>query len=163
MGSVQVTGTIHLQLASPKAQQAGVLTITGSRGSIRLSLQTVPGFQPMSLDITRSLIPNATTLKYTIVSGTGAYRGVHGTGRLSLSVYPNFEPGAPRAPLLGPPVTPGTGTGIQVSGDPFPVGTNHGGSGATGSQPVSVGIPTFLSGQFTLDFLSSNVTVKRNR
>jgi len=173
VGSVQVSGVIHLGFNRIKSQPAGVLTITGSHGSLRLSMQTVGGLEPMAAgsssvnvsNIPTGIIPSSIALKFTIVNGTGAYRGVHGSGTASLGLFPNQPVKPPILSRIGalwaapPPPLPGSG--------PLPPVTISAGGGTSGggggSRPLPVGVPTFLAGQFRLDFLSSHITPKRSR
>ena len=117
--------------------------------------------------------PNATEMKFTITGGTGAFRGLHGTGSLILGLVPDSPRQPPsRSPLVAPPGRhprssgPTTGRPRAPREPTHPGGTPSGSTGGAtgttgGQQPGGPGIPTFLSGQFTLEFLTIRIARKR--
>jgi hypothetical protein len=88
LGQVGVSGTIYMSGVVPSTQDTGQLVLrsmVNARGSITIQLTGVPGSQS-SNGVTEQF-------RYTIVSGTGAYQGITGTGLADLTIKssPNSE------------------------------------------------------------------------
>jgi hypothetical protein len=92
-GSVDPLGTVSVSTAlqapglAIRGKVSGPLTLTSGQGTVTLQLEgTLPsvGFSA-----------SATTYRYTITGGTGAYAGVWGSGRASLQLRPEIRPATP--------------------------------------------------------------------
>jgi hypothetical protein len=81
LGQVGVSGTIHMSGMVPSTRDTGQLVLrsmVNAGGSITIQLTGVPGI-PSNNGVTEQF-------RYTIVSGTGAYQGVTGTGLADLTI-----------------------------------------------------------------------------
>ena len=93
-GSFQTPGFILGGLAS------GTLRIVGSHGTLKLSLRSPGPIRP-SASVSGGPVSLVNDFTYTIVKGTGAYAGDHGTGTVEITTTPG---------VAAPP-----GTGIYAS------------------------------------------------
>ncbi len=93
LGVVKVTGFIHIGTNS-KSAPTGTITLTDDKGSIQLAVTGKGGPRPLA-----PVGSGAMSLRYTIVSGTGAFRNYHGSGSVSMATLPI-------TPVVTPPVTP---------------------------------------------------------
>ena len=94
----------------PSASPTGTLILSDSQGTIRLSLKGNGGPLPLTL---RPVSADSMQMRYTIVSGTGAYRSLHGSGSLALSLGPDIPPTVP--PTSPPsPITGGPGSSTRA-------------------------------------------------
>jgi len=80
LGQVTATGELHSTGFIWNGQATGTLTLQNANGTVTLQLvgPSQPGFAPL---------PNH--FHYTIVSATGAYTGMHGSGTIDLHLQPN--------------------------------------------------------------------------
>ncbi len=80
LGQVTTTGELHSTGFIRNGRATGTLTLQNANGTVTLQLvgPSQPGFAPL---------PNH--FHYTIVSATGAYTGMHGSGTIDLHVQPN--------------------------------------------------------------------------
>lgn len=125
LGNVQITGAIQSEFSQGIMQLSGTLTLTDSQGSIQLSVQW-SGRQPLAPSGSGGALtssPPANLLAYTILSGTGAFKSMRGTGTVSLALLPPTV-------TIGPPRASGGG---EVT-------------------PAPLAMPTFLHGNFVLSF-----------
>ena len=128
LGTVQLTGVVHLGISRASALPTGTLILSDSQGTIRLSLKGNGGPLPLAL---RPVSANSMQMRYTIVSGTGAYRSLHGSGSLALSLGPDTPPTVP--PTSPPsPITGGPGSSNAGGGS----GSSGGSSTGTGTGPA---------------------------
>ncbi len=80
LGQVTATGELHSIGFIPNGHATGTLTLQNANGTVTLQLvgPSQPGFAPL---------PNH--FHYTIVSATGAYTGMQGSGAIDLHLQPN--------------------------------------------------------------------------
>jgi hypothetical protein len=95
LGTVQVTGFVHMGI-NAKSAPTGMITLSDSNGSLKISITGKGGPRPLA---PAPVASNAMSLRYTIVSGTGAFRNFHGSGNLSFATQPI-------TPVVTPPITP---------------------------------------------------------
>jgi hypothetical protein len=117
LGMVQLTGVVHLSITRASSLPTGTLILSDSQGTIRLSLKGNGGPQPLAM---HPVSANSMQMHYTIVSGTGAYRSLHGSGTLALSLGPDtpptLPPTMPPSPIAGGPGSSNAGGGSGSSG-----------------------------------------------
>ena len=162
LGPVQLTGVVHLGISKASAASTGTLILSDSQGTIRLSLKGNGGPQPLA---TRPVSADSMQLRYAIVGGTGAYKGLRGNGTLALSLGPDIPPALPLnlppSPIAGGPGSSNAGGGAGSSGGsstgtgtgtkplppaPVPPVTITGGGGTGTTRPPSALPPVSAPG-----------------
>jgi hypothetical protein len=80
LGQVTATGELHSTGFIFNGHATGTLTLQNANGTVTLQLMgpSQPGFAPLPNDF-----------YYTIVSATGVYTGMHGSGTIDLHLQPN--------------------------------------------------------------------------
>jgi hypothetical protein len=96
-GLVRANGTLQLLGFIAQGRASGSLTLRGARGSVVLALEG---------PVQRGFSPAPTLLSYQIVSGSGRFAHVKGSGRIALletsAVQPVPIPGKPMALFINP-------------------------------------------------------------
>jgi hypothetical protein len=181
LGNVKVTGVVESIQVRGKLQLLGSLTISEGRSTFTLRLTGLSLPPPLASGALaghpESITSNLMWMRYTIVSGTGSFKNLHGTGLVSLALLPltvpPITPPGTMPPVSVPPGTTPPVTTPPVSAPPVtnppilppiglipPTSVPHAPMGppsSTGIRPAAVPItpvlgPTFLHGRFLLTF-----------
>jgi hypothetical protein len=151
LGSMQVTATIHQGLQHGMPYYTGFITLSDSAGSIKIAVHSVGSRPPLGGGSAKAAQPtpaDSTSLRYTIVSGTGSFKNMHATGTVTLGLLPDSTgttppvgtlPPSPVPPVSNPPTqTPPVTTNPPVTSPPVTLPPSPAPPGTT---PPSQGPP----------------------
>jgi hypothetical protein len=167
LGTVRLSGVVHIGLANAGKGSQGNLVLSNDRGTIQFALKGKGGSQPLlPASPSTSTIP----LRYTVVKGTGAYRKFHGGGSITLAMTPQYwsmsastrasgeSTSIGRLGMLPPsqlPPASGAGRASAAGGSSGQAGELSHGMPASAVKVGAPPPPTIILGHFTLVFNGS--------